>query len=209
MKNKKLNIGMAALVASVLMVGCGTKEETTTPQTEQEVVTETTVVAGQLSKAHEAVKTALGEDYLPNTLNEDPELIAGLYELDTNLAENFIIETPMIGMHPDLFIAVEAKEGQADAVEAALNAHKERLLNDTMQYPMNLPKIAAVDVARTGNYVFLALIGYHGEVPAQSEVADEYAITPEEEAKINEQITEKSKELTQKALEVAKEAVQG
>lgn len=209
MKNKKLNIGMAALVASVLMVGCGTKEETTTPQTEQEVVTETTVVAGQLSKAHEAVKTALGEDYLPNTLNEDSELIAGLYELDTNLAENFIIETPMIGMHPDLFIAVEAKEGQADAVEAALNAHKERLLNDTMQYPMNLPKIAAVDVARTGNYVFLALIGYHGEVPAQSEVADEYAITPEEEAKINEQITEKSKELTQKALEVAKEAVQG
>ena len=78
-----------------------------------------------------------------------------------------------------------------------------------MQYPMNRPKIAAVDVARTGNYVFLALIGYHGEVPAQSEVADEYAITPEEEAKINEQITEKSKELTQKALEVAKEAVQG
>lgn len=205
--SKKLNLGMAALVASTLMVGCGTTEtpESNTPATEQS--TSTTVAAGQLSAVHDAVKTALGEDYLPNTLNEDAELIKGLYGLDVTLAESFIVETPMIGMNPDIFIGVEAKEGQADAVETALNGYKEQLLNDTMQYPMNLPKIAAVDVLRVDNYVFLVLMGYHGEVPAQSEVADEYAITPEEEAKINEQVTEASKELTQKAFTAIKETL--
>ena len=210
MKNKKLNLGMAALVASMIMVGCGTTdtEKPDTPETNQEgTTTEGTIASGKLTTAYEAVKTAMGEDYLPSMLNEDPELINGLYGLDTSLCEAFIVETPMIGMHPDLFIGVEAKDGQADAVETALNTYKENLLNDTMQYPMNLPKIAAIDVLRVDNYVFLALMGYSGEVAAEAEVADPYAITEEEEAKINEEITAASKELTQKALTAAKEAL--
>lgn len=209
MTNKKINLGMAALVASMIMVGCGTNdtEAPNTPSTEQNATTGEVAASGQLSAVLEAVKTAMGEDYLPNTLMEDAEMVSEMYGLDLSLCKEFIVETPMIGMHPDLFIGVEAKDGQVEAVEAALLAYKEQLINDTMQYPMNLPKIAATDVLRVDNYVFLALMGYNGEVPAESEVADPYAITVEEEAKINEQVTEASKELTQKALTAAKDAL--
>lgn len=209
MTNKKINLGMAALVASMIMVGCGTNdtEAPNTPSTEQNATTGEVAASGQLSAVFEAVKTAMGEDYLPNMLMEDAEMVSEMYGLDLSLCKEFIVETPMIGMHPDLFIGVEAKDGQVEAVEAALLAYKEQLINDTMQYPMNLPKIAATDVLRVDNYVFLALMGYNGEVPAESEVADPYAITEEEEAKINEQVTEASKELTQKALTAAKDAL--
>lgn len=209
MSNKKINLGMAALVASMIMVGCGTNDTETpnTPSTEQNATTGEMAASGQLSAVFEAVKTAMGEDYLPNMLMEDAEMVSEMYGLDLSLCKEFIVETPMIGMHPDLFIGVEAKDGQVEAVEAALLAYKEQLINDTMQYPMNLPKIAATDVLRVDNYVFLALMGYNGEVPAESEVADPYAITEEEEAKINEQVTEASKELTQKALTAAKDAL--
>ena len=68
----------------------------------------------------------------------------------------FVAEQPMISMHPDLFIGIEATEGNAEAVEAALQAYQEYLINDSMQYPMNLAKVSACQVLRYDNYVFLA-----------------------------------------------------
>ncbi len=193
MTNKKINLGMAALVASMIMVGCGTNdtEAPNTPSTEQNATTGEVAASGQLSAVVEAVKTAMGEDYLPNTLMEDAEMVSEMYGLDLSLCKEFIVETPMIGMHPDLFIGVEAKDGQVEAVEAALLAYKEQLINDTMQYPMNLPKIAATDVLRVDNYVFLALMGY---------VDEDFSLSDEE-------VTTLSKELTQKALTAAKDAL--
>lgn len=193
MTNKKINLGMAALVASMIMVGCGTNDTETpnTPSTEQNTTTSEVAASGQLSAVLEAVKTAMGEDYRPNMLMEDEEMVSEMYGLDLSLCEAFIVETPMIGMHPDVFIGVEAKEGQAEAVEAALLAYKEQLINDTMQYPMNLPKIAATDVLRVDNYVFLALMGY---------VDEDFSLSDEE-------VTTLSKELTQKALTAAKDAL--
>ena len=62
-------------------------------------------------------------------------------------------------MHPDLFIGIEATEGNAEAVEAALQAYQEYLINDSMQYPMNLAKVSACQVLRYDNYVFLVMLG--------------------------------------------------
>lgn len=193
MTNKKINLGMAALVASMIMVGCGTNDTETpnTPSTEQNATTGEVAASGQLSAVLEAVKTAMGDDYRPNMLMEDAEMVSEMYGLDLSLCEEFIVETPMIGMHPDVFVGVEAKEGQVEAVEAALLAYKEQLINDTMQYPMNLPKIAATDVLRVDNYVFLALMGY---------VDEDFSLSDEE-------VTTLSKELTQKALTAAKDAL--
>ena len=193
MTNKKINLGMAALVASMIMVGCGTNDTETpnTPSTEQNATTGEVAASGQLSAVLEAVKTAMGDDYRPNMLMEDAEMVSEMYGLDLSLCEEFIVETPMIGMHPDVFVGVEAKDGQVEAVEAALLAYKEQLINDTMQYPMNLPKIAATDVLRVDNYVFLALMGY---------VDEDFSLSDEE-------VTTLSKELTQKALTAAKDAL--
>lgn len=193
MSNKKINLGMAALVASMIMVGCGTNDTETpnTPSTEQNATTSEVAASGQLSAVLEAVKTAMGDDYRPNMLMEDAEMVSEMYGLDLSLCEEFIVETPMIGMHPDVFVGVEAKDGQVEAVEAALLAYKEQLINDTMQYPMNLPKIAATDVLRVDNYVFLALMGY---------VDEDFSLSDEE-------VTTLSKELTQKALTAAKDAL--
>ena len=40
-----------------------------------------------------------------------------------------------------------------------MQAYRKRLLDDTMQYPMNLIKIQASQVVRYGNYVFFLMLG--------------------------------------------------
>ena len=73
--------------------------------------------------------------------------------------ETYVAEGPMISVHVDTFAAVEAKEGQADAVEQAFADYREAQLTQSAQYPMNLPKIEASQVVRHGNYVFFVMLG--------------------------------------------------
>ena len=74
--------------------------------------------------------------------------------------EEAIAEISMMSVHVDTFVAIKAKEGQADAVEQKLTEYREYLLNDTLQYPMNIPKIQASQVVREGDYVFFVQLGH-------------------------------------------------
>ena len=64
----------------------------------------------------------------------------------------------MINVNIDTFIGVEAKEGKAQEIEAALNAYKDKAINEDLQYPMNLLKLKGSKVYTRGNYVFFICI---------------------------------------------------
>ena len=64
------------------------------------------------------VKELLGESYLPS-MPIDNEYLAEIYGVKAEWIDNFHAEMPMIGFHPDAFIAIKAAEGQADNVNAA------------------------------------------------------------------------------------------
>ncbi|MGL4335573.1 MAG: DUF4358 domain-containing protein [Turicibacter sp.] len=144
---KKFKLLLVALLAVVVTTACSSapKEEAVNDE-------------GKLQAAHEAVKSALGENYLPAMAVEAQQLeeIFGVKAADV---KQFIAEMPMISMHPDIFIGIEAVDGKADEVEAALVKYQEYLINDSMQYPSNLAKVKATEVIKIRNHVFLVMVG--------------------------------------------------
>ena len=72
------------------------------------------------------------------------------------------------------FIGIEAADSAADDVETALNAYRDGLLENSLQYPMNLPKIQASQVVRHDNFVFFVMLGAPDD--ASLEEGDEAAL---------------------------------
>ena len=48
---------------------------------------------------------------------------------------------------------------KAEEAKKALDAYRETLVNDTMQYPMNISKIQSSQVYVVGDYVFFIMLG--------------------------------------------------
>lgn len=128
-------------------------------------------IKADISEIHETVKAAYGDEYIPS-MEYDAELFSEKFGITENLYESYIAEGPMISVHVDEFVAVQAKEGQGEKVEELLNAYREMLLNDSLQYPMNLTKIEASEVIRHGDYVFFVMLG---TPDAEAEVQGEEA----------------------------------
>ena len=72
-------------------------------------------------------------------------------------------------------LIIHAKDGKVEDVENALNAYRDSLVNDTMQYPMNLGKIQASRVERIGDYVCFVQLG--ADTSSVEEQGDEAVIT--------------------------------
>ena len=105
----------------------------------------------------QAVVDELGENYWPNT--EMPAEFLEGFGLTADMYDEFLGEMPMISTNVDTLIVIKAKDGQVAAVESVLNAYRENLVNDTMQYPMNLGKIQASRIETIGNYVCFVQLG--------------------------------------------------
>lgn len=106
-----------------------------------------------------AVVDAVGQDeYWPN-MPMDGEMLKMAYGIEPDMYDDFMAETPMISANVDALVIIKAKEGQVDAVFDKMTAYRESLVNDTMQYPMNLSKIQASQVEKEGNYVIFLLLG--------------------------------------------------
>jgi len=56
-------------------------------------------------------------------------------------------------------LIIKAKDDKVEAVEEALNAYRDMLVSDTMQYPTNLGKIQASRIQTFGNYVCFVQLG--------------------------------------------------
>ncbi len=119
---------------------------------------ESAAESAALNSVVEAVKEAYGDSYLPS-MQLTQQDIADRYGLNAEDYTAAVAEVAMISTQVDTFVAVEAKEGKAETVKAALESYRDSLVNDSMQYPMNVPKVNASQVYQNGNYVFFLMLG--------------------------------------------------
>ncbi len=111
----------------------------------------------ELKNIRLAVVEVLGENYWPNT-EITPEYLED-FGLTDDMYEDFYGEMPMISTNVDTLIVVHAKEDRVTEVEEVLNNYRDNLINDTMQYPMNVGKIQASRIETFGNYVCFVQLG--------------------------------------------------
>lgn len=126
-----------------------------------------------VSEIKQAVVDALGENYWPQ-MEIPAEILEGTYGVKADMYDEVLAEMPMMMTNVDTLIVVKAKEDKVEEVEAALNAYREILVNDTMQYPMNLGKIQASRIEVIGNYVCFVQLG--ADTMAALEKGDEAVI---------------------------------
>lgn len=127
-----------------------------------------------LQNAKKAVTDALGDDYWPDS--EIPEeMLNETYGVSADLYDAYLGECPMISVNVDTLLIIHAKDGKVEDVENALNTYRDSLVNDTMQYPMNLGKIQASRVERIGDYVCFVQLG--ADTSSVEEQGDEAVIT--------------------------------
>lgn len=198
-----LTVGLL-LSACVILTACGKKKTpNNNTSTESSVAEDGNVGEESMTPAEnenresgltylrDAVAEALGEEYWPNTVME-PEYLQDLYGIKPEMYDDVFAETPMIGTHVDTLLIVKAKEGQVEAVENALNAHRESEIANSMQYPMNVGKVQASRIETIDNYVCFVQLGGS-------------AINAAEEG--DERVMEISQEENEKALEAIRNAL--
>ena len=175
---------MSALALSV--TACGGKQDNGAASTTQEssvAATEETATPAPVSaadadkalkNAKKAVEDALGDNYWPDS--EIPEeMLNETYGVSADLYDAYLGESPMISVNVDTLLIIHAKDGKVEDVENALNAYRDHLVNDTMQYPMNLGKIQASRIERVGDYVCFVQLG--ADTSSAEEQGDEAVIT--------------------------------
>ena len=198
---KKLAVLMLIAAMSMNLIACGgnkenndnggstvteesqeTSREESTEQSQQESSVEDsteesdsmgeTVMSEEMTGIRQAVVDALGENYWPQTAMP-AEFLEG-YGLTADMYDELFGEMPLISTNVDTLIIIKAKEGQVAAVEDVLKAYRDNLVNDTMQYPMNVGKIQASEVKTIGNFVCFVQLG--GDVMEAAEKGDEEII---------------------------------
>ena len=155
----KKTMMMFLLMAACLLAGCGRKKESQEGTAEgfrNDVAPQAVV---------EAVAAELGEDYWADA-EIPPEYLSDIYGVSEDMYEEAYAQMPMISANIDTLIVVKAAEESVEDVQNALNTYKEAMAQDTFQYPVNIPKIQASEVAVYGNYVCFVQLGadMNGEV---------------------------------------------
>lgn len=114
----------------------------------------------ELQKVHMAIKKAYGNTYLPSMQCQDDEsFMKDVLKLDASWYDDVIVEVPMISAHADMLVLVDASEGNVENVTNALNAYKEYLVNESLQYPMNEARVKSAVVQAVGDYVCFSILG--------------------------------------------------
>jgi hypothetical protein len=168
---KKAVVCLCTGMLVLSMVACGRNNEgqesqtptessqqsTTEPTSSPETTEEPEEQGSKLKNIRQALVEVMGENYWPNT-EITPEYLEE-YGLTADMYEDFYGEMPMISTNVDTVIVVHAKEERVAAVEEVLHNYREKLVNDTMQYPMNVGKIQASRIETFGNYVCFVQLG--------------------------------------------------
>ena len=115
-----------------------------------------------LGQAHEAVKQAYGEAYLPS-MPLDEAMLNDIFGLPMGEVEAFVAEGPMMSTHVDTFIGLRAKSGKGESVAEAMRQYRDNLVKNSMQYPMNMPKVNASTVHVMGDHIFFLMLGAYNE----------------------------------------------
>lgn len=152
MKKYSYMLWIMALLA-LLLTACGNQSDKTLANGESGYRSDIAV-----TDLKTAVADALGDAYWPET--EIPaEYLDGTYGISADMYEEYLGEMPMMSTNVDTLVIVKAKEDSAAQVEEAMNAYRDMLVNDTMQYPMNVGKIQASRIETFGRYVCFVQLG--------------------------------------------------
>lgn len=168
---RALPLLLAALCCLYLFAGCGQSgAESPAGSSSAPSAGSYAGADSQLKKAREAARQLLGENYIPSA--EIPaDLLEEQYGLSPALYDRVLAEGPLMSAHVDLFIGVHASAGHTQQVLQALQAYRQKMLDNTMNYPQNALKIPATQVFAQGDYVFLVLLGAYP--PVEQEMDDE------------------------------------
>ncbi|MDE5802994.1 MAG: DUF4358 domain-containing protein [Lachnospiraceae bacterium] len=153
---KKAVILLMVLLSSAMLAACGKKDSNTSGGSGNDG--DAAFGEASMEDLKAAVVDVLGENYWPNMAMEE-EMFSQIYGVTSDMYEEYFAETPMISTNVDTLIIVKAKEGKVSAIEDALNAYRDNLVNDTMQYPMNISKIQSSRIETFGNYVCFVQLG--------------------------------------------------
>ena len=135
----------------------------------------------QLMDIYNAVVTAYGDDYRPNSPIEK-ESLTTITGIKTDDIDEFIAEMPMISESLDTFIAIKAIKGKGTDIETELFKYQVFVANESFQYPLNQVKAKASKVIRQGDYVFFIMLGASN--PAENPTEAEALTFAEEQTKI-------------------------
>lgn len=206
---KKLVVSMLIGTLVLGLTACGGKDaqESTESSVESSVVQESSSVQESTQESGEAsseeampeeagawseemaglrgaVVEELGDNYWPN-MAIPAEILEANYGLTSDMYVDYMGEMPMMSAHVDTLLIVKAAEGKEEDVEKALQAYRDNIVNDSMQYPTNLGKVQASMVKRMDGYVVFALLGGY-TMDAQTQGGDEAVIKQCQEA--NQQV---------------------
>lgn len=198
---KKLLVLLCVATLTVGLAACGNKEEgnnsseqqsgeasTQETGTEESQPVESTEEAPQedaemggmstwseeMQGLRQKIVDTLGENYWPN-MQVDAQTLEMTYGITPDMYDDYLAEMPMISTNVDTLLIIKAKDDKVSEVEEALNAYRDGLVEDTMQYPQNRGKIQASRIQTYGNFVCFVQLG--GEFIADDSRTEEESIT--------------------------------
>lgn len=123
---------------------------------------------GTVGKIADKIIAAYGDNYLPN-MDIPDEMLQSLVGLEADSYTEIFAQQPMISAHPDILIIAKAASGKTDEVKSKLEKYQDYLINESMQYPMNVAKVNASKIVANGDYVAFILLGAINENEDSSE----------------------------------------
>ena len=105
-----------------------------------------------------SVSAELGDEYWAD-MEIAPELLESWYGISDDMYEEYYGQSPMISANVDTLIVVKAKEDKVSDVKEALDTYRDAMIQDTLQYPSNIPKIQASVIKTYGKYVCFVQLG--------------------------------------------------
>lgn len=180
---KKFLSVLLVTVFALSLMACGEKETAGDNAVEESTESNEEVKYGvgvTLDEVKSAVVDALGENYWPDA-EINTEMMGSIYGVTEDMYEEYLGESPMISTNVDTLIVVKAKEDRIADVENALTAYRDVLINDSLQYPMNVGKIQASRIQTFGQYVCFVQLGAD-PTEGNEEISDEDVIKKCQEA---------------------------
>lgn len=152
MKKTGLMVGMALLLVSAILIKMNQSNESL------------------LVSAHEAVKEAYGDFYIPSKAIS-ADVLESQYGVSLTDIEDYIAESALMSTHVDLFIGIKVKRGSELEVADALNRYRNMMLDTYAMDSAKRAKIEASTVSTFGNYVFFMVLGQNSDAVLSDENA--------------------------------------
>lgn len=154
MKKKLFTIMLA-----VSLTICSITPHTVLPQTET-IADAAKKKTPSTSKIRKAIQEAYGDNFVAN-MELTKEEINERYKMQSSWYSDASAQVPMISAQVDTLIIVKAKNAKTKKkIKKALTEYRQSLIEDTLQYPMNVYKISASRVYVKDNYVFFIMLGF-------------------------------------------------